>query len=91
MDIDMLSNSKNISKIITVCLIFYIIFLNHTLSFNMRRMFASPIFTMIILFMILYKGYTDLKISLLITISYIMTCNQIYYMEVMDLYNNIKK
>ncbi|VVU94912.1 hypothetical protein CPAV1605_637 [seawater metagenome] len=75
MDLSFISNNQYISTILTMFFIIYASTIRPDLPPFIRKLYENPIFRILILSLIVYKGNKDPQLSLMIAIAFTVTLN----------------
>ncbi len=83
-------NNKYISTTITIGLGLYIALLGPNLPKFVKDLFTNTLFKILILFLIVFIGNEDPRLSIMIAIAFVLTLDYIYFKDAKDTFIMMK-
>ncbi len=90
MDLSLIHENKYISTLLSMILIIYASVLRPELPPFIRKLYENPIFRILILSLIVYRGNKDPRLSLMIAIAFTVTLNIMSEQEINEGFKQIE-
>jgi hypothetical protein len=87
-DLSMLNKNKYISSVVGLFLVLYGGLAKPKLPGFIRSMFENPVFRVVILALIMYRGNKDPQISLMLSVGFVMVMNQLNQEKIKEEFND---
>ena len=90
MNLEILNNNEYVKTILSMFLVLYASLARPELPDFIRKLFENPIFRILVLSLIVYRGNKDPQLSLMIAIAFTVTLNLMAEQEVQEGFRQIE-